>query len=65
MCISFFFVITHRSTVLSILISYLINKYNSFTFAPNMPCMLIVFMFSHPALSFYLADTLILGVDPR
>jgi len=26
--------------------------------------LLIIFMFSHPALSFYLADTRILGVDP-
>ena len=32
MCISFF-VITHRFTVLSILISNLINKYNSLTLA--------------------------------
>jgi len=39
----FFFVITHRSTVLSILISNLIHKYNSLTLAPNMPCMLLVF----------------------
>ena len=38
------FVITHRSTVLSILISNLINKYNSLTIAPNMPCMLLVNM---------------------
>ena len=43
MCISFF-VITHRFTVLSILISNLINKYNSLTLTPNMPCMLLVNM---------------------
>ena len=41
MCISSF-VIIHRSTVLSVLISNLINRYNSLTLAPNMPCMLLV-----------------------
>jgi len=41
MHVYFFFVITHRS-VLSILISNLINKYSSLTLAPNMPCMLLV-----------------------
>jgi len=40
----FFGGITLRSTVLSIilLISNLINEYNSLTLAPNMPCMLLV-----------------------
>ena len=38
----FFFVITHRSTVLSILITNLINRYISLTIAPNMPCTLLV-----------------------
>jgi len=42
-CVFFsFFVIAHRSTVFSILISNLINKYNSLTLAPNMPCMFLV-----------------------
>jgi len=49
MCISFS-VITHRSTVLSMLISNLINKYNSLTLAPNMPCMLLV-VFMAPTVS--------------
>ena len=40
--VCFFFVITHTSTVLSILISNLINKYNTLTLTPNMPCMLLV-----------------------
>ena len=34
-CVLLFFVITHRSTVLSVLISALINKYNSLTVAPK------------------------------
>ena len=38
----YFFVITHRSTGLPILITDLISKYNSLTLAPNMPCMLLV-----------------------
>jgi len=37
-----FFVLTHRTTALAILISDLISKYNSLTFAPNMPRMLLV-----------------------
>ena len=41
-CVFPFFVFTHRSTVLSIIISNLNNKYNSLTLAPNMPCMLLV-----------------------
>jgi len=43
MHVYFFFVITRRS-VLSILISNLINKYSSLTLAPNMPCMLLVYV---------------------
>jgi len=47
----FLFVITHRSTVLSILISNLINKYNSLTLAPNVPCMLLVYLLYDLALA--------------
>ena len=44
-CIFGVCVITHWSTVLSILISDLINKYNSLMLAPNMPCMLLVIQY--------------------
>jgi len=50
-CVFLSFVITHRSIVLSVLISNLINKYNSLTLAPNVTCMLLVYLLYDLALA--------------